>query len=137
MISRNEKVFIDTSAIYALLNLKDENHTKAVNYYEILKKKNAIIITTNYIIDETYTLLMIRKGQEFAVDFIDKLRITFNIFYIEKTDDDQAIEILKKYIDKNFSFTDAVSFHIMKSNNIKTAFAFDKHFIQAGFKTLP
>jgi len=80
---------------------------------------------------------MIRKGQEFAVDFIDKLRITFNVFYVEKTDDDQAIEILKKYIDKNFSFTDAMSFHIMKRDKIKTAFAFDKHFIQAGFKTLP
>ena len=137
MISRKEKVFIYTSAIYALLNLKDENHRKAVNYYENLKKKNAIIITTNYIIDETYTLLMIRKGQEFAVDFIDKLRIAFNVFYVEKTDDDQAIEILKKYIDKNFSFTDAMSFHIMKRDKIKTAFAFDKHFIQAGFKTLP
>jgi len=137
MISRKEKVFIDTSAIYALLNLKDENHRKAVNYYENLKKKNAIIITTNYIIDETYTLLMIRKGQEFAVDFIDKLRITFNVFYVEKTDDDLAIEILKKYIDKNFSFIDAMSFHIMKRDKIKTALAFDKHFIQAGFKTLP
>lgn len=30
-----------------------------------------------------------------------------------------------------------MSFHIMKRDKIKTAFAFDKHFIQAGFKTLP
>ena len=43
------------------------------------------------------------------------------------------IDIFERYDDKDFSFTDCVSFVVMQENGIKEAFAFDEHFNQMGF----
>jgi uncharacterized protein len=47
----------------------------------------------------------------------------------------KALDLFKKFKDKNFSFTDCVSFTIMNEYNIVDVFTFDKHFIQMGFQT--
>lgn len=132
-----KKVFIDTSAIFSLVNKKEEHHSKAEKFYNTLKSDKSLVFTTNYIINETYTLLSGRINKSTALEFIEAMSNTFIIIYISREDDLGAIEILKKFEDKGFSFTDAVSFYIMKKEKIKIAFAFDKHFIQAGLKTLP
>ncbi|MEO8210238.1 MAG: PIN domain-containing protein [bacterium] len=132
-----KKVSIDTSAIFSLINNKDEHHLRAKEFYYTLKKDKSKVFTTNYITDETYTLLSRRINKSTALEFIEAMSKTFTIIYINKEDDLGAIEILKKFEDKGFSFTDAVSFYIMEKEKIKIAFAFDKHFIQAGLKTLP
>jgi len=49
----------------------------------------------------------------------------------------EAEGILVKYSDQDFSYTDAVSFIIMKQQKIKRAFCFDKHFVTAGFENVP
>jgi len=46
-------------------------------------------------------------------------------------------QYLQKYKDKEYSLTDCISFSVMKNIGINTAFAFDKHFAQAGFKKVP
>ncbi|SHF68103.1 PIN domain-containing protein [Desulfofundulus australicus DSM 11792] len=45
-------------------------------------------------------------------------------------------EIIKKYRDKDFSFTDATSFAVMYRYGINLAFTFDRHFKQYGFETV-
>ena len=44
-----------------------------------------------------------------------------------------AQEILSNFIDQDFSYTDAVSFVMMKRQKIKRALSFDKNFVIAGF----
>ena len=51
--------------------------------------------------------------------------------------EDNAWRILKKYGDKDFSFTDCTSFALMEQEAISTAFTFDKHFSQYGFQMVP
>ncbi|WP_231599244.1 type II toxin-antitoxin system VapC family toxin [Crocosphaera watsonii] len=48
----------------------------------------------------------------------------------------KAIELYKKYQDKQWGLVDCVSFVVMEENNINKALTFDKHFIQAGFQAL-
>lgn len=49
----------------------------------------------------------------------------------------EALELFGRYSDKEWSFTDCVSFTTMRRLNVTKAFTFDKHFRQAGFEMLP
>ena len=46
-------------------------------------------------------------------------------------------EVLRRYDDQDFSLIDAVSFAVMQERNITEAFAFDHHFLTAGFALTP
>ena len=49
---------------------------------------------------------------------------------------DRAIELMKTRMDKTWSFTDCISFEIMRQRGITQALSADHHFRQAGFQTL-
>jgi predicted nucleic acid-binding protein len=62
-----------------------------------------------------------------------------NVWAVEPvTPDDEAAarEIVRKYTDKTFSYTDATSFAVMERLGLRTAFAFDPHFRQYGFQVM-
>lgn len=55
----------------------------------------------------------------------------------DQEDELRGIELFEKYADQHVSFTDAVSFALMRRSGIETAFTFDAHFARAGFAVLP
>jgi len=57
--------------------------------------------------------------------------------YSDTTLEFKAEKILEKYQDQDFSYTDAVSFALMRELKIGKAFAFDRHFVTAGFVIIP
>lgn len=133
------KIFVDTGGWTALFNRKDKYHPEAVKLWKELLANKANIYTTNYIIDETITLVRKRAGFHSSVKAGEKIfeskiisRITVNEA-LEKA----AWKVYKKYEDKDFSFTDCTSFAVMEQNRIKSAFAFDEHFTQYGLSILP
>jgi predicted nucleic acid-binding protein len=133
-------IFVDTSAWYALEVEDDINHEKALDFLtNIASGKQGIAITTDYILDETLTLLRSRRGSDPATAFIDKIRKSGSIRVFWVTEDlfDQALKVFKKSEDKSWSFTDCTSFALMTELSVSTAFSFDKHFREAGFQNLP
>ncbi|MBZ5593619.1 MAG: hypothetical protein LAP39_15370 [Acidobacteriia bacterium] len=58
------------------------------------------------------------------------------ILHSTREDETDAVRLLRKYADPQVSFTDCVSFVLMKSRKVSTAFTFDPHFQRAGFRTL-
>jgi len=65
--------------------------------------------------------------------FIDTLKYT----RVEEKDEHLAWELAKKYTDKDFSFTDCLSFTVMSRLDCRKVFAFDQHFRQMGFEVFP
>jgi hypothetical protein len=57
--------------------------------------------------------------------------------YADAAQDAEAEKILRQYADQEFSLVDAVSFAVMRERGISTAFAFDRHFVTAGFVVVP
>jgi len=136
----SEMIFVDTSAFYALEVTTDVNHKSAKAFLNELKNnKYGLLLTTDYILDETYTLLRIRKNHTVAMAFLDKVfkSKSIRIIWIDELMFRKALQYAKKYNNLKLSYTDCTSFAVMESFKIKTAFSFDSHFSNVGFTRLP
>jgi len=133
-------IFVDTSAFYALEVEDDVNHERALEFAEELRKgRYGALVTTDYVLDETLTLLRSRHGLEAATLFYSKVARSksLKIVWVDEELFRKAVEIFAKSKGRAWSFTDCVSFATMKLLGISYAFAFDEHFAQAGFVALP
>ncbi len=130
------KLFVDTSAWLALHDKNDQFHKQAVEKNFKIKKQRIELITSEYVLDESITLVRFRVSHGAAVIFGESLfnSSIINIVSINNLERQRALDFFKKYKDKEFSFTDCTSFVVMKDLKIKTAFTFDNHFNQIGFK---
>ncbi|MBC6423687.1 MAG: type II toxin-antitoxin system VapC family toxin [Hormoscilla sp. SP12CHS1] len=137
-----KKLFVDTSAWYAISDPGDPNHKAALAYRNEIVKKYRLVVT-NYIWDELYTLLLMSLRYRKTVDLKSQLDIlvTTNIIEVVWVREDTAREawaIFEKYnVDKHWSFTDCVSYVVMKQLGITEAFTFDCHFAQMSFVPRP
>ncbi len=107
------RLFVDTGAWYAIVDRKDPDHNNAAAY---IKANRIPLITTNFVFDETVTLLRRRLGWGIARDFGKKLRSSgfVSLAPVNNDDEETAWDIFLKYKDKNFSYTDCTSFAFMK-----------------------
>lgn len=128
------QLLVDTSAVYALIDRDDAYHRKAVSLLRSLPRRGLNPLLTNFIVAESHALLLSRLGAEVARDWL--LRQIWPVERVTPQDEARAREIIQKYIDKTFSYTDATSFATMERLGIKEAFAFDPHFRQYGLKLL-
>ena len=137
-MTAQENIFVDTSAWIALADKNDAYHKKAASIYPLILKTYKSLITSNFVIAEAYVVILNELGHKAALKFLEGVRTSPRILKIysnEETETD-AEKVLIKYADQDFSYTDAVSFSIMKRQKIKKAFCFDKHFRTAGFENI-
>ncbi|MDD5284847.1 MAG: PIN domain-containing protein [Desulfuromonadaceae bacterium] len=130
------KLFVDTSAWYALNDRDDQFREKALEKLARIKSERLELITSDYIFDESVTLISTRIGHHAAVAFGDAM-LKSNLATMVTISDDlrrTAFDLFRKYADKDLSFTDCTSFALMKRHKLNTAFTFDAHFQQVGFE---
>jgi uncharacterized protein len=135
-------ILIDTSAWYAVEVEDDENHSAAINFFKkrVASSLHGSPVTTDYILDETLTLLRMRRGIRVAAQFSDKIQNTksLRILWIGDEIFSQALKLFKQSDERQeWSFTDCTSFSIMNGVGISESFTFDEHFASAGFAVLP
>lgn len=123
-------VFVDTGAFFAIENERDRHHPKALDTRDELMSQGQRLVTSDYILDEVYTLIRMRVGHRAAVDFGESIRSSrfFRIEPVTTADFEAAWRIFRRYDDKPFSFTDCTSFALMERLKIGTAFTFDRSF---------
>ncbi|MBN2373822.1 PIN domain-containing protein [bacterium] len=129
------RIFVDTSAWLALNDKNDQYHDRAVEKSSEIKRQRIELITSEYIIDESITLIRYRVSHQAAVIFGDSLLNSDIARIIDVTEEDRfsAWGIFKRYDDKEFSFTDCISFVLMKNLKLQKVFTYDKHFEQMRF----
>ncbi len=131
-------VLIDTSGFYALLALKDDMHQKADSLMKDAAGRGTRFVTTDYILDESATLLRARGLNHLVTMLFDALAISA-VCRIEWMDVDRFERTRRLFCgtgDKQWSFTDCFSFCLMKELRIAEAMTTDDHFLQAGFVPL-
>jgi predicted nucleic acid-binding protein len=129
-------IFVDTGAWYALVDRQDPDH---VAVYACLQRYQGRLLTSNFVLDETITLLRYRLGWPIAHTVGEQLRSgnTAQIVRITPTDEDTAWHIFTRYKDESFSFTDCSSFALMERLKLHAAVAIDSDFKKYGFQCLP
>jgi uncharacterized protein len=128
------QVLVDTSAVYALFDRDDGFHRKAVALLRSMPGRGLTPLLTNFVVAESHALLLSRLGAAMARRWL--LGQAWQIEAVQARDEDVAKDIVRKYTDKSFSYTDAASFAVMARMGISVAFACDLHFQQYGFKLL-
>jgi predicted nucleic acid-binding protein len=128
-------IFVDTGAFLALYLKNDQYHKEASEIFPSLPRPFS---TSNHVTDELATLLGRIAGYRYAADRMDDLYASESIEVLRSTRSDelQAISWMKKYADQEISFTDCISFAMMRRLRLRTAFTFDRHFRDAGFQVI-
>lgn len=129
------KYFVDTSFWCALYNASDNHHRKANSIWKALVGKPVLLYTSDYVFDETTTLIGRKIDRQHAIVFGETLLHSKVLSILQVHDGcfSKSWVVFKEYGDKDFSFTDCTSFTLMQTNGIKQALAFDRHFTQMGF----
>ncbi|MFH1566059.1 MAG: PIN domain-containing protein [bacterium] len=130
-----DKIFIDTNALVALNNSSDTLHNKALETAKKLNTGTYLYYIGLNILIETLTIVSQRCGKKQANALLKELRSgTYTIINPLQEDIIVAEEIFVSAKSKNLSYSDCLSFAIMKTRNILQTFSFDIHFKKQGFK---
>ncbi len=131
------RVFFDSSAFLATLNLADEHHEEARGILARIATEHLAGVTTNFVIAEAHALILTRMNRSAAMDFLHGMeRSEIQVIRVQESDETGARKIVYQYDDKNFSLTDAISFAVTDRLGIGVAFAFDRNFVQYGFEVI-
>jgi predicted nucleic acid-binding protein len=132
------EVLVDSAGFLALWNAADEHHAASVRLQRRLARQRRRFVTTDYVVDETVTLLLIRHSHDAATDFLDSVLSSraINLEWVDSERFGRAADLFRRHADKQWSFTDCVSFALMRELDIREAFTTDHHFSQAGFVPL-
>ena len=128
-------IFVDTGAWFALVVPTDPDHRAAVAWFDANREP---VLTSNYVVDETLTLLRVRGEHRRAVAMG---RLFFSgqiacVHHLGETDVLEAWRVFERFSDKAWSFTDCTSKFLIEHLGIARAFAFDGHFHQFGSVTV-
>jgi len=132
-------IFVDTGAFIARYVRQDSHHRRARRAWSEIERSRSRCYTSNFVLDETFTLLGRRASYSFAADRARSLlrSSALTILRPDAEDEEKAIDVFAKFADQQVSFTDCVSFVLMRRNRLERAFTFDRHFGNAGFDIMP
>jgi predicted nucleic acid-binding protein len=131
------RIFVDTSGFFALLDRDDADHKKAKKIWSDVLNPENTLITSNYVIVESFALIQHRLGLEAVRGFHEDMLPLINIEWIDAEIHKFGVSALLAASRRKLSLVDCVSFETMRTLGIKTVFAFDPHFVELGFKCIP
>ncbi len=131
-------VFVDTMGWFSMFDRRDAWHQKACAVLAGLSRSRTPLLTTDYVVDETATLLLMR-GAGAALDaFFSMLSESraLTLAAIGPGRFQDACSYFLKHRDQGYSFTDVTSFLVMRELRCRDALTHDEHFERAGFSRL-
>ncbi len=132
------RLFVDAGAFIALQDVSDGHHAAAVSFFESASPATRWL-SSNFVVDETITFLRRSVGHACAAAYADSMLKTrlFDIISVNPAIEHSAVEVFKRYKDKELSFTDCVTIAVVRSMKIDGVFGFDSDFISVGLRLLP
>jgi uncharacterized protein len=128
-------IFIDTGYLIALFDRGDELHSRAAVW---ASRINEPLVTSEYVLVETVNHFSRRALRPRANDIAQAILSDPSYEFVTASPDllSRGLEIHHQCVDKEWSLTDCISFHVMRERKIVRALAYDQHFEQAGFEAV-
>jgi len=135
-------LFVDTWGWCAVSNPKEAWHQQVTQIMQTLIESGDHLITTNFVLDETYSLVRFRVHHQASLELHQRIERLIagrllRVVHVTQELEQTAWRIFERYSDKYFSFTDCTSFVVMQSLGIAQALTDDHHFEQMGFVIKP
>jgi len=130
----NMNVFVDTSALLALLDADDGHHREAVRAWDRLAEAEAALVTTNYVMLETIAVVQHRLGLDAVRTLVRVVAPLVQLVFVTATVHDAAMTALLAAGRRQLSLVDCASFEVMRQAHLDQAYAYDRHFTEQGFK---
>ena len=131
-------VFVDSSAWIAFFSASDGNHPAAHAAFARTLHRDRLF-TSSLVVAEVHRLTLFRGNIRLARAVLarmtasDEVRVEHPSAALHA----EAVTFLDRLADQAVTYTDAVSFAMMKRARCKVALTFDRHFRMAGFDTRP
>ena len=125
-------VFVDTSALLALLVPTDVAHSRAKRAFGRLKEDETPLVPCSYSLVETYALVGRRLGRAAVAAFRHDFAPLLDVIWVGVDEHERGLDLLQASRSA-LSLVDAVSFVTARDRQIQRVFAFDPHFTDAGF----
>ncbi len=129
-------VFVDTSALYAVLDRDDHCHPAAAETFAALLD-DAELVTHTYVVVETTALVQRRLGMDAVRALTDDVLPALELVAVDESLHATAVSALLAAGSREISLVDWTSFELMRRLSISEAFAFDADFRDQGFALLP
>lgn len=131
-------ILIDTSALLALADPKDNNRQQAITCLNTIKDHRLPVFVSIPTIYESHRRFLFDLGQVVAAGFLQNIYDgSVNIVYTIKDDEQEGIRLIERYAGLKITMTDAVNMAVMIRLGIAVSFSFDRHYLQAGFIRIP
>jgi uncharacterized protein len=132
-------IFVDTGPLVARYLPSDQHYRPATVAWSELSSRGERLATTNLVVAEFLTLLTRRSSPAFATERGRQLYGSTAIEVVRATEADEtrALVLLESMGAVGVGFVDCVSFAVMRSRAIASAFTLDAHFAEAGFRVFP
>lgn len=134
------KLFVDTWGWLTLDDRRESQHQRVADFYTDYRAQGGQLYTTDYVLDETFTLLFKRLPFVQAQQALHLLDIAMQAGYlrlewITPERFTQAKLLRLKLQDKpDISFTDLSSVSVMSELGISTVLTADAHFMHVGMR---
>jgi uncharacterized protein len=127
-------VFVDTSGFYSFLDGSDSFHLKTHACFQEARSKSWRLITTNYVVHESWALIQTRLGWEAVDAWRDQVVPRCEILWV-----DQELHALgearcRQARQRRLSLTDCISIEVMRREKTREIIAHDEHFAREGFQ---
>jgi len=129
--------FIDSSAFYAYLDARDENHQLARETLTELIEARDDLVTHNYVVVESSALIQRRLGAEAVRVFFDDVLPATRVLWIDEPMHRLALAAMLGSLTRGVSLVDWTSFVTMRELGIDRAFVFDADFESQGLQVIP
>lgn len=130
-------VFVDTSALVALLDSSEERHQATARAWTTLMQEDASLVTSSYVMVETYALTQRKLGLDavrvLTADFLPLITVD----WVDEFVHGAGLASLLTANRRDLSLVDCVSFEIMRRRDLTRALALDSDFSKQGYIVLP
>lgn len=130
-------IFVDSSAIIALSDRKDEFFLQAIDWRNLHRTSG--FCTSNIVFIESMGWIRHKRGKRLAVQTGNNILFGSGISVerVRQDDEVEAWQLFNKVDGRGLSMVDCTTLILMKRLKIKEIFTFDSDFKKFGFKVYP